>query len=438
MGKEPLVHELTGLRTKLATLAAVETAAELAHMTPAGRATAFRLLSKGRALDVFQLLDAAHQEELLSGLRDEQTMQLLEAMDPDDRARLFDEMPATVVKKLLAGLSPHEQRLTTLLLGYPEKSAGRIMTPEFVTLRADMTVSEALAKIRHRGALAETIFVLPVTDNQLHLRGGVSLSALVLADPALRVAAVMDPEAHSVSVSDDQEKVARLMQAADLLAVPVVDLEGRLVGIVTVDDAIDILGAEEEEDLARTGGSEPLGRPYFSVSILRLARTRIVWLLVLVVAATLTVNVLEFYSATLEAVITLALFIPLLIDTGGNCGAQSATTVIRAMATEEVRPNDLLRVVLREALVGLLLGAGLGALSLLPVWLFAGQVIALVVASTLLAICTLATLVGSVLPLLAQRLRIDPAVASAPIVTTLIDATGLIVYFSIASLLMDF
>jgi magnesium transporter len=436
MSKEPLLHELTDLRARLASLDVVETAAELAHMAPAERATAFRLLSKGRALNVFQLLDAAHQEELLSGLRDEQTRQLLEAMDPDDRARLFDEMPAMVVKKLLAGLSPREQRLTSLLLGYPEKSAGRIMTPEFVTLRAEMTVSEALTKVRQRGALAETILVLPVTDAELQLRGVVSLSALVLADPALRVASVMDPEARSVSVSEDQEKVARLMQAADLLAVPVVDLEGRLVGIVTIDDAMDVLGAEEGEDLARAGGSEPLGRPYFSVSVFRLAHSRIVWLLVLVVAAALTVQVLSHFEETLAAVVTLALFIPLLINTGGNCGAQSATTVIRAMATSEVRSGDLRRVVMRETLVGLLLGAMLGVLSLLPVALFAGQPIALVVAITIMGICTLATLVGSVLPLWAERIGIDPAIASAPFVTTLIDVIGLMLYFIVAGLVL--
>jgi magnesium transporter len=436
MGKEPIVHELTGLRSRLASLDVVETAAELAHMAPAERATAFRLLAKGRALNVFQLLDTAHQEELLSGLRDEQTRQLIEAMDPDDRARLFDEMPAMVVKKLLAGLSPREQRLTSLLLGYPEKSAGRIMTPEFVTLRAEMTVNEALAKIRQRGALAETILVLPVTDDELHLRGVASLSALVLAEPSQRVAAVMDPEARQVRVDDDQEKVARLMQAADLIAVPVVDLEGRLVGIVTVDDAMDILGAEEGEDLARAGGAEPLGRPYFSVSVFRLAHSRVVWLLVLLVAAALTVQVLSHFEETLAAVVALALFIPLLINTGGNCGAQSATTVIRAMATNEVRSGDLLRVVFRETLVGLLLGAMLGALSLLPVAFIAGQAIALVVAVTLMGICTLATLTGSVLPLWAERLGIDPAIASAPFVTTLIDVIGLMLYFIVAGLVL--
>jgi magnesium transporter len=200
---------------------------------------------------------------------------------------------------------------------------------------------------------------------------------------------------------------------------------------------MDVLGAEEGEDLARSGGAEPLGRPYFSVTIFRLARTRIVWLLVLVIAATLTVNVLSAFEATLEAVVTLALFIPLLIDTGGNCGAQSATTMVRAMALNDVRPGDVMRVVLRETSVGLLLGGVLAGLSYVPVFLFAGAAMAAIVALTLLTICTLATLVGSMMPLLAERVGVDPAVASAPLVTTIIDATGLLVYFLIANLFLQ-
>jgi magnesium transporter len=433
----PPIIDLEMLRQRMLSLDSLSIAEELAHMEPAERATAFRLLNKDRALAVFQLLDAAHQEELLAGLRDEQVYHLVESMDPDDRARLFDEMPATVVKKLIGRLSPREQEMTALLLGYPEESAGRIMSPKFVRLAPDMTVAEAMAKIRRRGKVAETIYLLPVTDYELRLAGTVELKDLVLADPETTVADLMNTEIHAVRVDEDQEEVARLIQAADLLAVPVVDSENRLVGIVTVDDAMDVLGAEEGEDLARSGGAEPLGRPYFSVTIFRLARTRIVWLLVLVIAATLTVNVLSAFEATLEAVVTLALFIPLLIDTGGNCGAQSATTMVRAMALNDVRPGDVLRVVLRETSVGLLLGGVLAGLSYVPVFLFAGAAMAAIVALTLLTICTLATLVGSMMPLLAERVGVDPAVASAPLVTTIIDATGLLVYFLIANLFLQ-
>jgi len=336
------------------------------------------------------------------------------------------------VRRMLAGLSPRERRLTSMLLGFPEKSAGRIMSPKFVRLVPEMTVAEALERVRRRGRDAETIYALPVTDEELKLVGGVELRDLLLAEPETPVREIMNPEVRAVRVDEDQEKVARLIQAADLLALPVVDMENRLVGVVTVDDAMDVLGAEEEEDLARTGASEPLGRPYFSASIFRLARSRATWLLLLAVAAILTVNVLSAFEHTLESVVTLALFIPLLIGTGGNAGAQSATTIVRSMAMDDIRPEDIVRVVLRETRVGLLLGTMLGGLSVAPVWLFTDRSLALIIALTLVTVCTLASLVGSLMPLLARQVGVDPAVVSAPFVTTIVDATGLLVYFLIA------
>jgi magnesium transporter len=433
MREGPLpVHDLKLLSLELAERDVLGVADELAHLAPPERAKVFRLLPKGRALEVFQLLDAAHQEELLGGLRDEQVLRLVEELDPDDRARLFDEMPATVARKLQEGLSPRERRMTALLLGYADETAGRIMSPQFVRVLATMTVAEALDRVRRRGRDAETVYTLPVTDEELRLVGTVELRELILAEPGTLVAAIMNDEPHAVRVDDDQEQVARLIQAADLLAVPVLDTEGRIVGMVTVDDAMDVLGAETAEDLARTGAAEPLGRPYFSASVFRLAHSRVVWLLVLLVAAVLTVNVLSYFEETLEAVVVLALFIPLLIDTGGNCGSQSATTMVRALAIDEVRFGDLARVMGREASVGFLLGTMLGLLIFAPVWWFAGPAIAVIVSLTLLTVCTLATLVGSMLPLLATRLGVDPAVASAPFVTTIVDASGLLVYFLIA------
>ncbi|MDQ2689000.1 MAG: magnesium transporter [Chloroflexota bacterium] len=260
----------------------------------------------------------------------------------------------------------------------------------------------------------------------------VGLRDIVLADPQTAVGDLMDTEVFSARVDTDQEEVARLMREADLLALPIVDTEDRLVGIVTVDDAMEVLEEEETEDVARAGGAEPLGRPYMSTSVLQIARSRIVWLLALIVAATLTVNVLSAFEATLAELTTLALFIPLVIGTGGNTGSQAAMTVTRAMAVGEVRFDDLATVVLREARVGLLLGAMLGGLALLPAWFVVGREIAIVVSLTLLAVCTLAAFVGSLLPLVARRLGVDPAVISAPFITTLVDASGLVVYFLIA------
>ena len=411
----------------------LEIAEELGRLPVADKAIPFRLLAKDRALEVFEALDPIHQQELLESLRDSTVRDLVEEMDPDDRARLVDEMPAKVAKQVLAGLSPRERSLTATLLGYPENSAGRVMSPEVVNLRANQTVAEALARVRRIGGSAETIYALPVTDDKRRLVGALGLRDLVLADPETSIGDLMDHEVYSGRVDQDQEEIARLIQEADLLALPIVDTEERLVGIVTVDDAMRILEEEQTEDVARAGGAEPLEHPYLSVSVLGLARSRVVWLMVLIVAATLTVNVLGYFEETLAAVVVLTLFIPLVIGTGGNAGSQSATTVTRALAVGELRTSDVALVVLRESRVGFLLGAMLAAIAFLPTYFFVDDKrIALVVSLTLLTVCTLATLVGSLLPLLARRLGFDPAVMSAPFISTLIDATGLIVYFVIA------
>jgi magnesium transporter len=411
----------------------VEIAEELSRLPRDRRGVPFRLLAKDRALDVFEQLDPSVQQELLDGLRDANVRQLFEEMDPDDRARLTEEMPAKVARRLLAGLSPNERRLTSTLLGYPEDSAGRLMSPEVASLRAGMTARDALERLRRIGRSTETIYALPVTDDRRRLVGVLGLRDLVLADPDRRVGDLMATDVYSARVDTDQEEAARLIREADLLALPIVDHEDRLVGIVTVDDAMEVLEEEETEDVARSGGAEPLGRPYMATSVLQIARSRVVWLLFLIVAASLTVQVLDAFEETLARLTTLALFIPLLIGTGGNTGAQAATTVTRAIAVGEVRFTDLAVVILREARVGFLLGAMLGTLALLPAWLFTGsRDIALVISITLLAICSMAAFVGSLLPLIAKRIGVDPAVMSAPFITTLVDASGLIVYFLVA------
>ena len=406
---------------------------ELSRIDHARRAVPFRLMARDRALEVFELLDPSIQQDLLEGLREANVRQLFEEMDPDDRARLTEEMPAKVARRLLAGLSPNERRLTATLLGYPEDSAGRLMSPEVASLRAGLTAGQAVERLRRIGHSAETIYALPVTDDQRRLVGALGLRDLVLADPATLVGDLMDPEVYSARVDTDQEEVARLIRGADLLALPIVDTEDRLVGIVTVDDAMEVLEEEETEDVARAAGAGPLGRPYLATSMLGLARSRVLWLMVFIGAGAITVRVLAYFEASLEAVATLALFIPLVIGTAGNTGAQSATTIIRAVAVGEVRPEDLPPVVLREGLTGLLLGAVLGAVAFAPIALLVDVQIATVVAITLLGACTLASLVGSALPLVAKRLGLDPAVMSVPLITALMDASGLVVYFLVAS-----
>lgn len=409
---------------------------ELTRLDPADTAVAFRLLPRDRALDVFEALDPVDQQQVLDGLRADRVRSLIEALDPDDRARLFDEMPAKVVSRLLAQLSPDERALTTVLLGYPEQSAGRLMSPEFVSLRASLTAAEALDKIRREGLDAETVYALPVLDDHRHLIGITGLRALVLAPPSARVGELMTTDIHQVTTDVDQEVAARLVREAGLIALPVVDSEGRLVGVITVDDALRVLEDEDTEDFALAGGASPLRSPYLSASAFGLARVRALWLLLLIVAAALTVNVLQIFEATLDEVVTLALFIPLITGTGGNSGAQASTAVIRAMAVGEVRLGDLPRIVWREARVGLLLGLMLSTAAAIPISIIYDSDIARVILFTLIIVCTWATTVGSALPLLARRAGVDPAVVSAPLITTLVDASALIIYFAVAKLVL--
>ena len=415
----------------------VEIAEELSRLPKERRAVPFRLLAKDRALEVFELLDPSVQQELLAGLREANVRQLFEDLDPDDRARLTEEMPATVARQLLAGLSPNERRLTATLLGYPEDSAGRLMSPEVASLLASMTVEQAIARLRHVGHSAETIYALPVTDGARRLLGVLGLRDLVLADAGTPIGELMDTNVYSARVDTDQEEVARLMREADLLALPIVDTEDRLVGLVTFDDAMRVLEEEDTEDVARAGGSEPLGRPYLATSIVQLARSRIIWLLVFLSAGAITVNVLAIFESTLASAVALAFFVPLVIGTAGNTGAQSATTVTRALAVGEVRLADLMPVVGREGRAGLFLGVVLAAIAFVPIMAFADAGIAGVVSITLVIACTMASLLGSALPIGAKRIGVDPAVMSVPLITALIDASGLVVYFLVARAVLD-
>ena len=408
-------------------------AAELSRWEPEKRAEIFQQLPADMTDAVFWQLEPDDQAAVLDGLQHNQVIRLLENMDPDDRVHLFQVMPADMISRLMTQLSPRERRSTELLLAYPKETAGRIMNPEFIWLKPSMTVSAGLAEVRRHRDRAETIYVLPVGDDAMRLLGTVNLEDLVLAEPRQRIEKLIRQPQYSVSAWDDQETTARLIQSADLVAVPVVEKDNRLVGLVTVDDAMDVLQSEDSEDMARAGATEPIGRAYFSVSLIRLVRSRIVWLSLLALAATLTVNVLSAFETTLETAVSLALFIPLLIGIGGNTGAQSATTIIRAIATDEIDTSDLLRVLLREGLVGLILGVLLGVIAFVVVSAIFDRDIALIVALTLVTICTLAAIVGSFMPLFARILGVDPAVVSAPVVTTVVDATGLLVYFLVAA-----
>jgi magnesium transporter len=417
-------------------LAPHEIAEEIARLDSLESTLVWRLLPKDEALEVFEELDAANQQQLLSGMRDQAFRDLLERMDPDDRARLLGEAPASFVKKVLAGLSPKERKMTAELLGYPEETVGRYMSPELITIPVNTSVTEILEIIRRRGRDAETISVLGVVDKARKFVGTIDLTDLVMAEQDLTAGDLANPDAATVLVTDDAEAAARLVQDTNHLAAMVLDTEGRVVGVLTVDDAIDIIEDANSEDFARQAASLPSTGHYLSGKVFTLARLRIVWLMFLIVAATLTVSVLQLFEGSLERFTALALFMPMLIGTGGNVGAQAATSAVRAIALGEVRPQDVLRVAWRESRVGLLLGFGLGIVGLIAGWLVASWQVGLTVAIAIMVVCMWAATVGSVMPLAAKALRIDPAVISAPMVTTLVDATGLVIYFLVAGLIL--
>ncbi|MFE2102825.1 magnesium transporter [Streptomyces sp. NPDC059468] len=409
---------------------------ELARMNAVDAVVAFRLLDKDEAIKVFEELEPVDQQAILMGLRDAAFHDLVEELDPDDRVRMLREAPAKVVQRVLAGLSPRERRVTAALLGYPEGSVGRYMTPEMVALDQHLTVQQALELVRSRGADAETVYTLPVVDAGRRLTGVVELRELVLSPPGSDVLDLVSPDAPRAHAADSAEGAARLMRETNTLDLPVVDSEERLVGLLTIDDAVEVIEEADTEDVARQSGSAPWSGHYMAATVWQLARYRVVWLLLLLLAATLTVTVTKAFESTLERVTQLAMFIPLLIGTGGNAGAQAATAAVRALAVGEVRGSDLPAIIWRESRVGIVLGTMLATLGMALGTAFVGAHIALVVGIALVIICGWAATVGGAMPLLAKRLHIDPAVISAPMVTTLVDATGLVIYFVTAQVVL--
>jgi len=413
-----------------------EIAEELTRLKPVQAALVWRMLPRDEALEVFEELDSVQQQELLSGMRDSAFREVVEEMDPDDRARLLGEAPAGFVRRVLAGLSHKERAMTASLLGYPEGSVGRVMSPEVVTVQESTPASEILDVVRRKGSDAETIDLLAVVDRSRTLVGVVGLSHVVLADPGLTAGEIADVNAPTLEVTEEAEKAARLVQETNRLGLMVVDSESRVLGVLTVDDALEVIEAADTEDVARQSGQLPSTSHYLSTSVLELAKLRVFWLVILISAATVTVWVMGLFETALAQVTALALFIPLLVGTGGNIGAQAATTAVRALAIGEVRPSDALRVAWRESRVGLFLGVVLGGLAFGAAWWVAGLAVGLTVGISVVLIAVWATTIGSIMPLAAQAVKIDPAVISAPLVTTLVDTSGLLIYFVVAGVVL--
>jgi magnesium transporter len=424
-------RDFTALTETIASLPVPDLVPIFDRLTLRQRAVVFRLLSKERALEAFDALPPALQSDLLHGLQDSEVSRLFAELDPDDRAWLLEELPAALATRLLRDLPEQERLLTAGLLGYPQGSVGRRMTPEYVSTRASFSAGETLDRVRERLRDAETVYTIPVLDDARRVVGVVSLRDVLGAGSDAPVETLMQP-AQTAEATDDAELVARRCTGLSLLAMPIVDSERRLLGMLTIDDAVRILEHEESEDAARQGGTEPLRRPYLSTPVWSLVRSRVVWLLVLAVGATLTVQVLSVFEATIDQVTVLALFVPLLIGTGGNTGNQAATTVTRALALGDVRPRDIARVLTRELRAGAMLGLLLGSLGFAIAGFVYSPAIGAVIGLTLLAVCTVAAAVGGCMPLLARAVRVDPAVFSNPFISTFVDATGLVIYFMIA------
>jgi len=406
----------------------------------------FRLLPKEKAARVFSYLPAAEQRQLLEALSNEQVRRLLDEMTPDDRTRLLEEMPAEVTRELLLKLDPRELEAARKLLGYPENTAGRYMTPEYAWIYPDMTAARALAKIRETGRGKETLNWVYVIDAVDKLVEDVRLANLVLANADTQVLEIDDPELVSVRATDDRDAVLKAFAKYDRTALPVTDDHGYLLGIITADDVLDIAEQRATEDIQRLGGSEALGASYLDVSLATMLRKRGGWLAALFIGEMLTATAMGFFEAEIARAVVLALFVPLIISSGGNSGSQATSLIIRALALHELRLRDWWKVFGREILAGVALGAFLGSIGFLRIVLWQHLhftdygphyvLVAVTVFGALIGVVGFGTLTGSMLPFMLRRLGFDPATASAPFVATLVDVTGLCIYFGIALLVL--
>ena len=427
------------LRDVMETLPAPDLAAVFEDLPAEKLPVLFRLCPKDLAADVFAELTPVTQQQLIDGLTDTELKAVVDELFVDDATDLVEEMPANVVKRILAQAEPATRRMINELLKYPEDSAGGVMTTELMALRPDMTVAQAMDTIRENGFDKETINNCYVTDSSRRLVGVVSLRALVLAKNTEEpIKDLMDSKVVSVSTTTDQEDVSKLFEKYGFLAIPVVDAENRLVGIVTIDDAISILQDEASEDIAKMNAIGPSDKPYFKQSMWDLYKSRAPWLLFLMISATFSSLVIRGYEDALAAVTVLTAYIPMLTDAGGNAGSQSTSTIIRGMAVGDIQPHDLPRILWRESRVALLCGGTLAVCNFAKMLMFdrIAAPVALVVCLTLICTILLSQIIGGILPVAAEKLHVDPAVMASPLITTIVDTTTLLVYFNIAKALL--
>lgn len=398
----------------------------------------FRVLPKELAAEAFTYMDSDLQMVLINAISDRELRAVLDELFLDDTVDIIEEMPANVVSRILKATDPDKRKQINELLNYPEDSAGSIMTTEFVYFRKEDSVKEAFERIRSVGVVKETVYTCYVTDNR-RLVGRVSLLDLVVADENAVIEDIMDSTVVSVYTHDDQEAVANLFAKHGLAAIPVVDKENRIVGIITFDDVMDVIREENAEDMAMMSAVMPSEESYFKTSVWKHARSRIIWLLVLMLSATLTGAITNHFEAQIAAIPLLVSFMPMLTGTGGNCGSQSSTMVIQGMAMEEIRLKDFFKVVFKEFRIAIICSVILSAVNFGRIVLFYHDVkIAAVVSVTLVGTVILSKLLGCMLPMLAKKIHIDPAIMSAPLLSTLVDSCSTLLYFTIALHVLDF
>jgi magnesium transporter len=437
--------DLNAIRTLTTNWTAPSIAREIRGLTRVEQAVVIRVLPRKLAAATFEFLDRTAQEELLKALGQSEVASILNNMNPDDRTGLLDECPAEVTKQLLALLTPEERGVALRLLGYPKSSVGRLMTPNYVAIKADWTVQAVLDHVRQHGQNSETLSMLYVVDDQGVLTDDIQVREFLLAPPERLVSDMMDHRFVTLRATDPEETAIGVFQKTDRKALPVTDTTGILIGIVTIDDILNVSEARATREIQKVGGSEAFDEPYMSITFGRLVKKRAGWLVILFLGEMLTATAMGFFEGEIEKAVVLALFVPLIISSGGNSGSQATTLVIRALALGEVLLKDWWRVMRREIFAGLALGSILGCIGFLRVFAWSQfskiygphyLLVALTVGFSLVGIVLWGTLAGSMLPFVLRRLKLDPATSSAPFVATLVDVTGLVIYFSVAYLFL--
>lgn len=428
-------REFKAVRSILDVMNEVDIASLLSTLSDKELALAFRLIPKDKAAEVFSNMDTSMQTYLVTMFTEKELKELLDDLYMDDTVDMLEELPANLVKRILATVSASDRSMINQLLNYPEDSAGSIMTTEYVDLREEMTVGQAMAHIKKTGIHKETIYTCYITERR-KLVGIVSAKDLMTTDDDVPIKDLMETEIISVYTHSDQEQVAQLFTKYDLLALPVIDQDGRMVGIVTFDDAMDVMVDEATEDITKMAAISPSEKTYFETSVLQHAKNRIPWLLILMFTSIITGTIITRYENAFAAIPLLVSFIPMLMDTGGNCGSQSATLIIRGIALDEIRFTDLFKVMFKEFRISLIVGAFLAVANGVRIFIqYHNPGLAVVIACSLMGTVIMAKLVGCTLPLLAKKVNLDPAIMASPLITTLVDTFSILIYFNIATVL---